>query len=159
MVKQNPVLIHECGECNTCCIVFDIPEIKHTAGTLCSRWCQSLRCTIYDKRPSDCRKFECLWLKNQSMPDNWRPDKLKIIMRSTVAYGYRIVSFWETEINALRNEEITKFVKTTLTEGAVVVLRRKDTTGQYTYYWSPVFPSKDVDPNIAELLMPILKKI
>ncbi|KXJ97850.1 MAG: hypothetical protein UZ19_OD1000914 [Parcubacteria bacterium OLB19] len=92
------------------------------------------------------------------MPDNWRPDKLKIIMRSTVAYGYRIVSFWETEINALRNEEIMKFVKTTLTEGAVVVLRRKDTTGQYTYYWSPVFPSKDVDPNIAELLMPILKK-
>ena len=159
MVKQNLVSTHKCGECNICCIVFDISETKHRAGNLCSKWCSSSRCSIYDERPYDCRKFECLWLETQSMPDSWRPDKLNVIMRETVAYEYRIVSFWETEINALRNEEIIKFVKTILTEGAVVVLRRKDPTGQYPYYWSPVFPSKDFDPNIAELLMPILKKI
>ena len=159
MIKQNPVSTHKCEECNICCIVFDISEIKHRAGNLCSKWCQSIRCTIYDERPYDCRKFECLWLETQSMPDSWRPDKSNVIMREAEAYGCRIVSFWETKIDALKNRDIMAFIKTTLEKGTIVVLRRKDPAGQYPYYWSPVFPSKDFDLVKAQLLMPILKRI
>jgi hypothetical protein len=47
-------------------------------------------CKIYPTRPSECRTFDCLWLSDENFPDEFRPQKSKIVF--TVEHGGRRVS-------------------------------------------------------------------
>jgi hypothetical protein len=38
-------------------------------------------CTRHDDQPEDiCRDFECSWVLDENMPDEWRPDKIGAIV-------------------------------------------------------------------------------
>ncbi len=70
----------ECGDCSACCIhlQIDTPELKKTSGVVCEN-CAEPGCKIYETRFPVCRDFHCLWKHIEAMPDEARPDKLKII--------------------------------------------------------------------------------
>jgi hypothetical protein len=57
-----------------CCRVFPIPE----ADKPNTDWCANLQigkgCRIYERRPEPCRAFHCLWLLDDSLGEEWRPD-------------------------------------------------------------------------------------
>jgi hypothetical protein len=36
-------------------------------------------CTIHQTKPVECSKFQCLWLYDQSLENNWRPDVSKCV--------------------------------------------------------------------------------
>ena len=75
-----PVLNRSCGECNACCVVFDIDELHKPAREAC----QYLdgNCSIYSTRPPICVDFECAWLQG-GLPDDQRPDKFGVIFDVT----------------------------------------------------------------------------
>jgi len=69
---------NNCGECDICCKVFNIPEINSPKGEDC-QFCDS-GCRVYETRPQVCIDFECAYLVN-----NWReelrPDKCGVVVR------------------------------------------------------------------------------
>ena len=49
-------------------------------------WCQSCTkkaCAIYDDRPDDCRAFNCVWLKVEKLPEEFRPDRCGFVLTTT----------------------------------------------------------------------------
>ena len=55
-------------------------------GVWCSH-CTKKACAIYEERPDDCRQFNCLWLKVETLPDELRPDKCGFVMTALKAHG------------------------------------------------------------------------
>jgi len=72
-----------CGPCFACCIAIGVRQLDKKPG----RWCPLIAaptqraqgaCSVYDGRPEECRKFECLWLTETIglLKDEERPDRL-----------------------------------------------------------------------------------
>ncbi len=68
-----------CGECTMCCRLPGVVELSKPAGEWCKHCAIGKGCTIYEERPSSCKFFECLWLTDERMPEDLRPDKSKVI--------------------------------------------------------------------------------
>lgn len=80
---------NKCGECNMCCKVLGIPELKKMPTKWCTHCDIGKGCTIYESRPQSCVEFKCGWLINQEMGNgkHWspelRPDKSKVVICPT----------------------------------------------------------------------------
>ena len=74
-----------CGSCSLCCKVMEIKELKKPMNKWCSHCAKGGGCSIYPTRPAECRTFDCLWLKDESFPDEFRPQRSKIVF--TVEHG------------------------------------------------------------------------
>ena len=77
-----------CGKCSLCCKFFDIPELNKSEGEWC-RHCQPGKggCTIHDRRPNVCRKFDCIWKESldilrdeEILGDDWFPQHCKMVL-------------------------------------------------------------------------------
>ncbi|WP_156942198.1 hypothetical protein [Hyphomonas adhaerens] len=70
----------ECGDCSACCTHLTIrtPEFQKPEGIACEH-CANPGCGIYEERFPVCREWQCLWKHIGAMPEEARPDKLKII--------------------------------------------------------------------------------
>lgn len=79
-----------CGECNACCTILSVMELKKPYCSTCEHILPSPEnpqhtCGIYSSRPESCKSYSCLWrelpiipnTKNRptSMPETLRPDQ------------------------------------------------------------------------------------
>ena len=69
-----------CGECTLCCKVLAIAELGKPKDSWCTHCKISQGCTIYDKRPSPCRSFNCGYLSWDQVPERWFPAKCKMVI-------------------------------------------------------------------------------
>lgn len=69
--------MRRCGPCRECCIVMSIEEIDKPHDTACPHLC-SKGCGIYDKRPGECAKFNCMW-RLKLMPAWMKPHKVHAV--------------------------------------------------------------------------------
>ena len=73
-----------------CCKVFRSP----TGDTPTGAWCRHCRpgsesaCAIYATRPTQCREFFCLWMRDPSLPEAWKPDRSHIVLSIFPANGF-----------------------------------------------------------------------
>jgi hypothetical protein len=79
-----------CGSCTLCCKVMAITALNKPMNKWCEFCDKGAGCKIYPTRPSECRTFDCLWLSDENFPDEFRPQKSKIVF--TVEHGGRRVS-------------------------------------------------------------------
>lgn len=70
----------QCGECSLCCKVLDIPLIEKPSGEWCGNCRPGHGCSIYQSRPPVCRSYECLWLFDQALGDEWKPSKSRMVL-------------------------------------------------------------------------------
>lgn len=91
----------QCGECQECCTVLEVSEGLVTLDERPIVWrkergleCEMIGdpgkgCAIYSDRPRACQAWACAWLDGADfLPDDWRPDKLGMIMwKETTAVG------------------------------------------------------------------------
>lgn len=69
-----PVEGRQCGDCYACCVSLGIDELRKYAGQSCKHLDGRIpdkRCKIYQKRPTACSAYECMWLVG------WGPDWLR----------------------------------------------------------------------------------
>jgi hypothetical protein len=69
-----------CGDCNLCCTVMAVPDLKPDPkgpGERCAHAC-SRGCRIYADRPQGCVDFDCVWLQG-TVPRAYRPDKVGVV--------------------------------------------------------------------------------
>src|ERR1051326_3125298 len=68
-----------CGECQACCTLLAVRGLGKPSHTPCYHLCKG-GCSIYEKRPSGCVNFDCLWLAGLVGDDvRSRPDQLGIM--------------------------------------------------------------------------------
>jgi Fe-S-cluster containining protein len=79
-----------CGSCTLCCKVMEIKELNKPLNKWCEFCDRGVGCKIYPTRPSECRTFDCLWLKDEKFPDELRPQRSKIVF--TLEHGGRRMS-------------------------------------------------------------------
>lgn len=78
-----------CGTCTLCCKVYDVPDAQSVAGQWC-RHCQPGRgCRIWAERPQQCRDFFCLWLTQDWLGPEWKPEQSKIVFTMEPATGFQ----------------------------------------------------------------------
>ena len=83
-----------CGDCTACCDGWLKAEIKgdglthHTAspGSPCM-YSSSTGCQVYESRPvSPCRVFRCEWLTNLDLPEKFKPNRSKVILKGNFVW-------------------------------------------------------------------------
>lgn len=133
-----------CGECSLCCKLPRIETFNKPAGTWCAH-CAPGRggCTIYEKRPTECRDFYCYWLKSDALGPEWRPNKCKMFVRRE--FNLLAIHVDPSDPTAWRREPFFQQIKTFATKAA-------DTKQQVAVYIKNrvivIFPNKEVDVGI-----------
>lgn len=78
--EQQPIAAgRACGACTLCCKVYDVPEAETIAGAWCRHCAPGSGCRIWENRPKQCRDFHCLWLTQDWLGPEWKPDRAKIV--------------------------------------------------------------------------------
>lgn len=69
-----------CGACFACCKILNIDSgtLKKAADVLCPNYQHGTGCTIYEKRPEQCKQWFCVWRFDDVLPDDYSPDKINI---------------------------------------------------------------------------------
>ena len=71
-----------CGNCTMCCKILGVDDekLKKPANKWCQHCAIGLGCGVYEDRPKPCQEFECLWLQNETIPEDLRPDKTHVVL-------------------------------------------------------------------------------
>jgi hypothetical protein len=77
-----PVIVQgrSCSGCTLCCKLLRIEELESPP----SQWCPLCEvksgCTIYARRPTECRQFDCEYLLDARLGEHWRPSRCKMVV-------------------------------------------------------------------------------
>ncbi len=77
---NRPAQGRDCGSCTLCCKVYDVPAVGATAGNWCPNCQPGSGCKIYEVRPQQCRAFNCLWITQDFLGPDWKPDKARFVL-------------------------------------------------------------------------------
>ena len=114
----------ECGTCTLCCKVMSVPEIGKAENTWCSHCLPSGGCKIYQSRPGECRTFNCGWLMDPSLAEDWYPKKSKIVL--TMQSGHIFARVDPATPAAWRKspyfEQLNRMMQKNLPRGVLVYL-------------------------------------
>jgi hypothetical protein len=72
-----------CEDCTLCCKIMSIDELEKPVGSWCKHCNVGNGCKIYDERPAECRTFNCLWLIDERLGPQWKPNKSKIVLTTS----------------------------------------------------------------------------
>lgn len=114
-----------CGECRACCIAAQVVEINKPSNVLCPNYDESsCKCKIYQTRPLECSNFNCLWLSQEQIPDNLRPDRCGMLFE--MPSGGLVYIGTEMEAGAHMRDENVTLVYKIVQSGHPVVLHTKN---------------------------------
>jgi hypothetical protein len=57
-----------------------IVELDKPRGKWCDHAMPGRGCAIYAQRPESCRVFSCLWLLDEALGPEWKPEKSKLVI-------------------------------------------------------------------------------
>lgn len=72
-----------CDGCTLCCKVLGISEIQKPQGQWCQHCTVGEGCQIYETRPGECRTFNCAWLTDPGLNDEWAPKRSRLVVAHT----------------------------------------------------------------------------
>ena len=72
-----------CGDCSLCCKVMAIDKLEKPAASWCRHCKPGQGCLIYERRPAECRSFNCLWLTDDRFGPHWKPNKSKLVLTAS----------------------------------------------------------------------------
>lgn len=72
----------QCGDCSLCCKVMAVEALNKPAGQWCAHFARGQGCTIHGARPAACRAFDCHWLLDETMGDEWYPRQSGMVVQA-----------------------------------------------------------------------------
>ena len=63
-----------------CCKVMAVEALDKPVGVMCKHACG--KCSIYETRPDSCRTYNCLWLVDERVPEEFKPSKTKVVLNA-----------------------------------------------------------------------------
>jgi hypothetical protein len=70
----------DCGTCTLCCKVYDVPALEKPMGQWCGHCRPGRGCGIHATRPDHCRAFHCLWMTENWLGPEWKPERSKLVL-------------------------------------------------------------------------------
>jgi hypothetical protein len=67
-----------------CCKLMGVKELKKDPGLWCQHCDVGRGCKVYEERPGTCREYQCIWLQQEALGDDLRPDRCKVVLTSTM---------------------------------------------------------------------------
>jgi hypothetical protein len=135
-----------CGTCTLCCKVMKISELNKPQGAWCPNCKAGNGCTVYAERPRECRDFNCGYLTNPELGEEWKPSHSKIVV-VPVPGGKRIAVHVDPQRPDAWKQE--PYYSTLKRWAAMAVANRGQVfvgIGRRTYM---IFPDRDVDLGIV----------
>lgn len=121
--RQSP---RTCGDCSLCCKIYTIPVLNKPEGQWCQHCAPGRGCGIYDTRPDYCRSFYCLWIKEPSFPEHWRPNRSKMVATRFPGNGFIYVQVDASQPRAWSREpylgDLKRWARQLLPKGAHVLV-------------------------------------
>lgn len=77
---NRPAAGRDCGSCTLCCKVYEVPAVESPAGSWCRHCLPGRGCGIHETRPDHCRAFFCLWMTQDFLGPDWKPDKARFVL-------------------------------------------------------------------------------
>jgi hypothetical protein len=103
-----------CGDCTVCCTHIGVRELNKPRGVACPHLLPDpgVGCGIYETRPASCSAFRCHWLDGFIEPEEWRPDKIGIMVtRLYQPFAKRtMLTVFEAERGALMKPTVIRFI-------------------------------------------------
>lgn len=123
-----------CGECTACCTVLGVKEIKKHRGVTCPHLLQApggAGCGIYETRPQSCRDFKCWWLDGPLEPEEFRPDKIGIVVVRVYQdlAKRQMLTIYEVERGALLRPEFIRFIGLAVLNDEMIMTVHHDRIG------------------------------
>ena len=133
-MTSQPAPGRACGSCTLCCKVYDVPDAGATAGNWCPNCLPGRGCKIYDSRPQQCRAFHCLWITQDFLGPDWKPDKARFVLTMDAATRWLFVQADPGAAQAWRKEPYYAQLKRWAAAGnrPVIVFVRKHATALTT---------------------------
>jgi len=72
--------MRQCGTCTLCCKLMGIGALDKPQGQWCAHCQPGKGCGIYLDRPQECRQFNCLWLTDERLGEEWYPKKSRMVL-------------------------------------------------------------------------------
>lgn len=112
-----------CGDCALCCKLLLVEAFNKPAGEWCKH-CTKTSCSIFGQpdRQTICGPYECVWLSRETLPEELRPDRCKVVLEAVDDRNF--IAFVDPQYPTIWQEgEIIKVLDSMLRENfAVVVL-------------------------------------
>jgi len=74
--------MRSCDGCTLCCKVIGVKEFAKPKGVWCSNCKIGTGCMIHETRPNVCRAYSCRFLVDESLDENWRPDRSGLVINA-----------------------------------------------------------------------------
>ena len=116
-----------CGGCRLCCKVFPLPVLDKPGDEWC-KFADAAGCSVHDDgQPAVCREYACYWLEHEEWPEEYRPDRIDIVVtdRGTLAVGGEAVSvllFNQDHAQASRRRPARTLIGQMVAQGVAVML-------------------------------------
>src|SRR3984957_9612956 len=78
--SESPAPPRQCGGCTMCCKDHPIEALDKPMNVWCPHCAPGRGCKIYESRPAECRTFSCGWLIDTTIPEDWKPDRSKLVI-------------------------------------------------------------------------------
>ena len=88
---STPAPGRSCAGCTMCCKLLEIGALNKPPGQWCPHCKVGEGCAIYETRPDECRSFNCLWLSDASIPEEWAPRNTRMVLAGAGAAIFVLV--------------------------------------------------------------------
>lgn len=109
-----------CGDCTVCCKTMGVIEISKDPGVQCEH-CTGTACAIYDRRPPTCAGFKCVWLQEDNLPEEMRPDRSHVLMIPSDDADCVVMKVNAEHFGAHKAPIFKQFIRRLMLERAMVV--------------------------------------
>jgi hypothetical protein len=140
-------VVRSCGECTACCKTHYIEELQKPQGQWCIHCSVGVGCKIYDRRPEECRRYACEWLKGSGF-ESERPDKIGVVVDIMISDDRKeaLIRVIEVFEGAIERPRIRQMVEFFLAKGRAV-------------YSQPIHGAGDIELPWGVTPGPLLRKL
>lgn len=115
MIKNNykkKRVRRSCGGCVACCTAIKVESVNKQAQQDCEFSLAGNGCSIYKRRPWECKRWNCYWRVGADGFDgeDHRPDKLGIVAHEGSLNNGRGIFFYEVIPGALSSSKVIKLI-------------------------------------------------
>ena len=120
-------MTRSCGTCRLCCKVFPLPVLDKPGDAWCRFACDA-GCAIHDDGiPAVCREYNCYWLEDDELSDEFRPDRIGIVVTESGTIRVRddelpVLRLNQSHAGACRREKARELIDGFVAGGAAVLL-------------------------------------
>lgn len=111
----------ECGGCTLCCELLPVPQLQKPESVLCGFCKRGVGCTVHERRPLVCRTFDCVYIQDEEIGLELRPDNCKVMFEKVNDTLYLALEL-PRDVGSWREKKVSDFIKKLNKKGISIIV-------------------------------------